>query len=145
MDGKDEHRYDDIIALSRPLSLKHPPMPPLARAAQFAPFAALTGYDAAIRETARLTDTERELGDCARMELDAKLRILREHLHERPQLSATCFQPDERKAGGRYITITGRAKRLREPERELVLTDGTVLALDTLAALEGDVFTDVEF
>ena len=132
--------YDDIIHLPHPTSTKHPRMPIRDRAAIFSPFAALSGHSAAIAETARLTDQRLELDEDARAELDRRQQVLWEHLAERPEVSVTWFRPDGKKDGGAYVTSTGRLKRIDEVERTLVLTDGTVIALDDVAGIDSDLF-----
>lgn len=127
--------YDDIIDLPRPVSGKHAPMPLSKRAAQFLPFAALTGFEAEIAEAARLTESAPELGEDALTALDEQLSRLRACLSERPEITVTCFLPDERKAGGRFETVTGRARRLDEANRVLLLIDGTRIDLDTVVEL----------
>lgn len=140
----DDHRYDDILALPHPVSAHRKRMTGMQRAAQFAPFAALTGFDAAIGETARLTDRRVELGEEDLMDLDEKLRFLAEGPGDHPALTVTYFQPDEKKAGGRYETVAGTLKKLRLPERELVLADGTAIPLDAILRLEGACFSALE-
>ena len=132
--------YDDIIHLPHPTSTKHPRMPIRDRAAIFSPFAALSGHSAAIAETARLTDRRLELDEDARAELDRRQQVLWEHLAERPEVSVTWFRPDGKKDGGAYVTSTGRLKRIDEVERTLVLTDGTVIALDDVMGIDSDLF-----
>ena len=132
--------YDDILRLPRPISPTHRPMPPLERAAQFSPFAALTGYDAAIAESARATQEKAELGEWELNELDEKLRRLLA-AKDHPLITVTYFQPDSRKQGGAYVTVTEKLKRIRSVERQLLLTDGTVISLDALSALSGAIFT----
>ncbi len=127
--------YDDIIDLPRPVSRKHPPMPMNKRAAQFLPFAALTGFEGEIAETARLTEEAPELGEDALIALDEQLSLLRQHLSERPEVTVTRFVPDEKKAGGRYETLTGQARRLDEAGRVLLLVDGTRVDLDAVVEL----------
>ena len=119
--------YDDIIDLPRPKS-KHEPMPMSDRAAQFSPFAALTGYDAAIAETARLTDQRIELSEEERAELDYKQQYLA--TLDAPTVTVTYFVPDERKSGGAYVTHTGVLKRVDEVERMVVFKDGLRVPLD---------------
>ena len=116
--------YDDIINLPHPTSVKHPRMPLSDRAAQFAPFAALSGHSTALAETARLTDQRMELDEDARAVLDLKQQLLLERIKEQPEIMVTWFQPDEKKDGGRYIVSTGRLKRIHEAEQVLILTDG---------------------
>ena len=131
----DSTNYDDIIHLQRPLSKKHPPMPMAKRAAQFLPFAALTGFEGEIAEAARLTEEARSLGEDALVALDEQLSLLRQRMGEQPAVSVVRFVPDERKAGGRYETVTGRLHRLDEANRVLILTDGLRIDLDTIAEL----------
>lgn len=119
--------YDDIIDLPRPKS-KHEPMPMSDRAAQFSPFAALTGYGDAIDETARLTDARIELSDEERAELDYKQQYLA--TLDAPTVTVTYFVPDERKSGGAYVTHTGVLKRVDEVERMVVFKDGLRVPLD---------------
>ena len=119
--------YDDIIDLPRPKS-KHEPMPMSDRAAQFSPFAALTGYGDAIDETARLTDARIELSEEERAELDYKQQYLA--TLDAPTVTVTYFVPDERKSGGAYVTHTGVLKRVDEVERMVVFKDGLRVPLD---------------
>ena len=128
--------YDDIIDLPHHVSTTRPQMSRLDRAAQFAPFAALTGYGAAIKETARLTDERSELGEYELMELNAGIHMLMERIDEHPQVEITYFKPDERKDGGAYLTVKSRAKRLNEYERFLLLEDGTEIPFDDIYKIE---------
>ena len=128
-------QYDDIINLPRPVSKKHPPMPMSKRAAQFLPFAALTGFEGEIAETGRLTQAAPELGEDALVALDRQLVLLRQRLPEQPEVTITRFVPDEKKDGGQYETLTGRVRRLDEPNRTLSLTDGARIDLDTVVEL----------
>ena len=128
-------QYDDIIDRPRPVSKKHPPMPMTKRAAQFLPFAALTGFEGEIAETARLTETAPELGEDALAALDERLAVLRQRLPDQPEITVTRFIPDEKKSGGRYETLTGSVRRLDEPNRAIVLADGTRIDLDSIVEL----------
>ena len=119
--------YDDIIDLPRPKS-KHEPMPMSDRAAQFSPFAALTGYGDAIDETARLTDARIELSEEERAELDYKQQYLA--TLDSPMVTVTYFVPDSRKSGSAYVTHTGVLKRVDEVERMVVFKDGLRVPLD---------------
>ena len=132
--------YDDIIHLSHPTSKNRPRMSIHDRAAQFSPFAALSGHAAAIAETARLTDRKLELDEDTKAELDRRQAILLEHISERPEITVTWFRPDEKKAGGAYVTTTGLLKKIDEIERVLVLTDGARIPLEDVAGLESDSF-----
>ena len=134
--------YDDILDLPHPTSAKHPRMPLSDRAAQFSPFAALSGHGAAIAETARLTDRRIALDEDAKAELDRKQKLLLVLIAEQPEITVTWFQPDELKDGGSYLTATGRLKKLDAIQRLLVLTDGTEIPLDDVASLESECFQD---
>lgn len=133
-------KYDDILRLPHHVSASRKPMAITARAAQFAPFAALSGYDAEVQEAGRLTDRPIEPDEYEKEALNARLQLLARHLREKWVVSLVFFQPDERKAGGAYVTRTGTVKKLYETERLLTLTDGTVIPLDDLIALEGEEF-----
>ena len=122
--------YDDIIHLPHHVSQNHPQMPMLDRAAQFAPFAALTGYEAAVGETARQTAERRELDPQEAEELNRRLAELIARLPERPEVTIEYFVPDERKAGGAYVTVTGRVRHISIAERVLVMEDETVIPME---------------
>ena len=128
-------KYDDIINLPHPSSKRFPRMPLQERAAQFSPFAALTGYDDAIRETARLTDRRIELDESRRLELDAALRDLGARLEARPEVLVTYFLPDARKQGGQYVHVSGRLKKIDAVSRTLLLEDGTRIRIDDVYEL----------
>ena len=136
--------YDDILYLPHPVSPVHPPMPMEERAAQFSPFAALTGYGDVIRETARLTEERPELSEERQEELERKLRFLAEHEAERPEVRVTYFQPDVRKAGGARVQAAGIWKRLEETGRTLVLEGGLRIPLEDLLELESPWFRGME-
>lgn len=129
-------RYDDIIHLPHPTSERHPRMSRQDRAAQFSPFAALTGLGAALQESARLTEKRMIPDEYEQAELDKKLQYLRENLAETPRAAITHFVPDDRKEGGSYRRTEGCVKKLQEFEKTLVLTDGTVIAIDDILELE---------
>ena len=116
-------KYDDIIALPHPEPRTHPRMSLHGRAAQFSPFAALTGHSAAIAETGRLTDSRITLDESEMTRVDAALQRLRELLPQGPTVSITYFVPDERKAGGSYQTVTGTVRRIDTVNSALLLTD----------------------
>ncbi len=124
--------YEDIIDLPHHVSEDHPSMPLSDRAAQFSPFAALTGFGAAIEEAARRTEPRRELADEEKALLDLRLRSLAERIGDRPQAAVTYFLPDARKEGGACVTAIGRLKKLDEISRELVFTDGTRIFFDDI-------------
>lgn len=135
-----EHPYEDIIHLPHPTSLTRPRMPLLDRAAQFSPFAALTGYDEAVKETARLTQERMEIDASSKQELDEKLWILEAHLEEAPEITITFFKPDEKKSGGFYRSVTGQAKKIEPYERCIVMQDKQRIPLDEIIQIEGEIF-----
>lgn len=136
MNTSDMHRYDDIIMLPHHVSKTHPPMPAADRAAQFAPFAALTGHYDAVKEAARLTEERVELDESCKAVLDGKLQDIRRRLGEEPAVTVTYFVPDERKSGGSYETAAGCVRKIDEYERVLVLTDGTRIPVSELLEIE---------
>ena len=140
----DPHRYDDIIGLPRPVSQTHPPMSAENRAAQFLPFAALTGYDAAIQETARLTDRRIELDEDEKLMLSGKLQVIQDHIKARPPVKITCFVPDTRKEGGAYVVVAGRVKKVDAIERQIIMTDGQCIPIDAVYAVDGDLFRGMD-
>ena len=101
------NKYDEILSLPHHVSKTRPQMPMSDRAAQFAPFAALTGYDSAIKETGRQTDEKIELDEEALTALDMKYQLLMDVFDDAPEVTITFFQPDERKAGGKYASQVG--------------------------------------
>lgn len=124
--------YEDIIALPHHVSASHPQMALADRAAQFSPFAALTGYEDAIDESARLTEERIELDENAREELDEKLRQIRECGEAHPEVTVTYFQKDARKDGGAYVTLTDRVKKIDEYARMISFMDGTVVRIENI-------------
>ncbi len=136
-------QYDDIINLPHHVSKTRPQMSMLDRAAQFSPFAALTGYDAAIKETGRLTDEKVNLSEEEKEALDRKQQILLEKLADHPALTVIFFVPDEKKSGGAYVTKRGKLKKIDEFERLMQLADGTKIPLDDVAEIESELFRDM--
>lgn len=134
--------YDDILHLPHPISKRHPRMPIVDRAAQFSPFAALTGHRAAIEETARVTDRRIELDEDAKEQLDQTLQLLLERIDEQPEITVTWFSPDKKKAGGQYHTATGKLKRIDTQESRLILTDGNQIHLEDLLEIRSESFQD---
>ena len=137
-------KYDDIINLLHPTSQKRPRMSVQDRAAQFSLFAALTGYDAAIRETARLTEERIELNEYEQAVLDQRITLLQEHLKDLPEVTITYFQPDERKEGGKYRSLTGVVKKIDPYERQLVLADKSKISIESILNLESELFRNME-
>ena len=121
--------YSDIINLPHHVSRNHPQMPMMARAAQFAPFAALTGYDAVIHETARLTEGQVELEEYDNERLNRKFAELMTILDSHPEITVSYFKPDERKAGGSFETTTGTVKKIDSYEHQLLMDDGTKISI----------------
>jgi len=121
--------YSDIINLPHHVSRNHPQMPLAARAAQFAPFAALTGYDAVIHETARLTEGQVELEEYDNERLNRKFAELMTILDSHPEITVSYFKPDERKAGGSYETTRGTVKKIDTYEHQLLMDDGTKISI----------------
>ena len=130
-----QNPYEDIIHLSRPVSEKRAKMSMVDRGAQFSPFAALVGYDAAIAETARLTDFRMELTEDARLELSACLRELAEAVGQGPQVSVLWFLPDERKSGGSYVRSRGRVRKV-DAYREVLVLEEVEIPFGSIYELE---------
>jgi hypothetical protein len=128
-------QYEDIICLPHHQSEKRARMPREDRAAQFAPFAALNGYEAAIAETGRLTDIATEPMEGRAEAVDEGLRQIRQWQKEQPEVTVTFFEPDKRKAGGVYRTVTGRIRKFLEYERQLLLHDSTIVPFDCVYEL----------
>ncbi len=139
--NNDAHRYDDIINLPHPTSVNHPRMSLYDRAAQFSPFAALTGHDAAIKETARLTEHKIELSEDTISRLNEKLQIVSDHLET--EVTITYFVPDERKSGGAYVSHTGTVRKIDDYEHTLVMTDKTVIPIEQISEIESELFGEM--
>lgn len=133
---KDRHRYDDMLHLPHHTSERHPRMSLTDRAAQFSPFAALTGYDAAVKEAARFTERRIELDEDIMDKLNEKLQFLQENLDSEPELAITYFQPDERKAGGAYAAVSGCVKRMNAYEQTIIMKDGTRIPIGQIKEIE---------
>lgn len=129
--------YEDIIYLPHHVSTDRPRMSMTDRAAQFSPFAALTGYDAAIQETGRLTDRSVDLDVDGKGMLNEKLQLLLNHQAEQPEITVTYFVPDGRKSGGAYVAITGRVKKVDTYNQTVVMADGTTICFDSIYDLGG--------
>ena len=128
--------YFDIINLPHHVSHNHPQMPMEARAAQFAPFAALTGYDAVIHETARLTDKQVELEEYDNDRLNRIFSELMDSLEKHPMVTVSYFKPDEHKAGGAYMTVSGKLKKIDTYEQIMKMEDGTVIPIGSIMDLQ---------
>jgi len=141
---KKSDQYEDIINLPHHVSTTRPQMSMQDRAAQFSPFAALTGYDSAVKETARLTDQRINLDEYEIEALNARIQLIAEHLQDHPEVSITYFKPDERKAGGAYVTATGVAKKIDEYERIILMQGGEKIPMDEVIEIAGEIFRELE-
>jgi hypothetical protein len=138
------NNYDDIIDLSRPKS-SHPHLGIDSRAAQFAPFAALTGYDDQVKETARLTDRRIDIDDELRELLNKKINYIEMNLKDKPSVSFTYFIPDETKDGGKYITTTGIVKRIDSVNGIIKLTNNSIIQMSEIINIFGELFKGMQF
>lgn len=129
------HKYDDIINLPNPTSKKHPRMPLYDRAAQFSPFAALTGHEAAIQETIRATSEKHQLSEDELARLDEQLSLISENLDDQPFVRITYFVPDEKKSGGAYVAYSGAVKKIDKYERTVVMADQTVIPMEQISEI----------
>lgn len=132
--------YDDIINLPHHVSATRPWMTAIDRAAQFSPFAALTDYDIAIRETARLTDERVELDEYRKDDLSNRLQIIADRIKEHPGIAITYFRPDAKKNAGAYVTSISKAEKIDEYERVIIMTDGTAISIDEIISIDGQIF-----
>lgn len=135
--------YEDILNLPRPVSKAHAPMSLLDRAAQFSPFAALTGYEDALAETARLTQTPIELDVDAKAEINEKLQCLQGCIAQSPFVTITYFEPDIWKAGGAYVTVTGTVRKMNSLEKWLLMEDGTRIFFGDILTLDSPLFSSM--
>ena len=133
--GGYDHKYDDILYLPHPVSRRRSRMSNYDRAAQFSPFAALTGFDATIEEAGRLTDRRIELDEAEKELLNEKLQEILEHIDAQPQVTITHFVYDQRKAGGAYISTTGRVKKIDTYSRAILFTDGTAIPVSEIVGI----------
>ncbi len=134
------NKYDDIINLPHHVSPSHPKMPISDRAAQFSPFAALTGYEAAVEETARLTEKKAELSEDMKTVLNEKIQIILDRLDECPEVIITHFVPDKRKDGGAYLRVAGVVKAVDAYERRILMADKTSIPIDQIREIDGEIF-----
>ncbi|MBR3151181.1 MAG: hypothetical protein IKF46_04280 [Erysipelotrichaceae bacterium] len=141
MSEKDPHRYDDMIHMPHFKSKKRPQMSLHDRAAQFAPFAALTGYDESISETARQTERQIRPGEAEKAELDRRFRILSRHIGERPEVTIRHFVPDDKKSGGAYETARFRVRGIDLFERALIAEDREKYGLDYILEIDSEIFS----
>lgn len=132
--------YEDIVDLPHHISKKHPQPTMADRAARFAPFAAITGYEEMVLEEARVTDDRIEMDESSKAALNEKLNMILEFIDEQPEVSITYFEPDKRKAGGAYVTVTGTVKRIDEYEHLVIMTDGKKINIDEIYNLQSELF-----
>ena len=137
-------KYDDIINLPNPTPTCRPRMSALDRAAQFAPFAALTGYEAVVAEAARLTDDRLELSEDMKIILNDKMQMIVDNLDKEPFVTIRYFVPDKRKAGGAYVETSGIVKEIDEYERCIVMTDGIKIPIEQIRAIDGELLNCFE-
>lgn len=136
--------YDDIINLKRPVS-KHPKMSLYQRSAQFAPFAALTGYEGQVKETARLTDKKIELDEEVKGMLDMKIQVIQEMLSNNPELEITYFISDSKKKGGRYDTIIDSIKKIDNYKQQFIMKNGLIIDIKEIININSDIFKNIRF
>ena len=141
---EDAHAYDDIIDFPHHISAKHPQMSSENRAAQFSAFAALSGFDAAITETARLTDKRIDLDEGHKEIINTKLKNISDHISQFPLASITYFSPDEKKDGGAYITLSENIKKVDTYEKVMVTVTGRAIPIEDIYDLEGDILRHLD-
>lgn len=137
---KYNRQYDDIINLPHHVSKKHPQMSLYMRSAQFAPFAALTGYEDAIKETAREVQERIEIDEELRSILDSKLQIIIENLKFNPEISITYFVPDIKKDGGEYVTVSGIVKKIDMYNQLIYLVNNIQIPTNEIIDISGNIF-----
>lgn len=133
------NNYADIINLKRPQS-NHNHLSIESRASQFSPFAALTGYDNEVKETARITDKRIDIDDGLREMLNAKLNYLNDHIKENPNISITYFAKDPKKEGGKYLTKQGIIKRIDTVNEIIKFNDNMTISMNDIINITGDIF-----
>ena len=138
-------KYADIIDLPHHQSDTRPKMSNYDRAAQFSPFAALTGHAESIKETARLTDEYSEPSEEMKAIMNEKILFLMEQLKNQPEITITFFKPDEKKQGGAYITITGVVKKIKTYERQIQMTTGDLIPIDMIFGIDGEIFSRIDY
>lgn len=143
MKSNDEHRYDDIINLEHHISKTHPHMDKSKRAAQFAPFAALTGYEDAVNEAARITSEKIILDESKKEILNERLNIVHEHLDEVREVVVTYFEKDQKKEGGSYQTITGHIKKI-DMYKSIIVIEQKNIIINDIIDIQSDYFEILE-
>jgi len=132
--------YEDIVNLPPHISKKHPQPSMMDRAARFAPFAAITGYEEMVLEEARVTEERVDLDEGALSLLNEKLNMIQEFLEEEPEVTITYFEPDKRKSGGAYVSVTGTVKRIDEYEHLVIMDDGKKIRIGEIYNLHSELF-----
>jgi len=132
--------YEDIVNLPPHISKRHPQPSMMDRAARFAPFAAITGYEEMVLEEARVTEERVDLDEGALSLLNEELNMIQEFLDEEPEVTITYFEPDKKKSGGAYVSVTGTVKRIDEYEHLVLMTDGKKIYIDGIYNIESDLF-----
>ena len=136
----DKFPYEDIVNLPPHISKRHPQPSMMDRAARFAPFAAITGYEEMVLEEARVTEERIDLDEGTLSLLNEKLNMIQEFLDEEPEVTITYFEPDKKKSGGAYVSITGVVKRIDEYEHFVIMTDGKKIRIEDIYAMGSDLF-----
>ena len=144
MPAGNPHKYDDMIGLGHPISRTHPPMARIKRVAQFASFDALTGFGAAIHEAGRETEEKKELSEDEIDMIDTKLAVIQYHIKEQPNITVTYFIPDDKKSGGRYVTVSGNVRMLDDTGHQIIMADGTNIPINDVRFIEGSLFDAYE-
>ena len=132
--------YEDIVNLPPHISKRHPQPSMMDRAARFAPFAAITGYEEMVLEEARITEERIDLDEGTSSILNEKLNMIQEFIDEEPEVTITYFEPDKKKTGGAYVSITGVVNRIDDYERLVIMTDGKKIRIEDIYGLESDLF-----
>ena len=132
--------YEDIVNLPPHISKRYPQPTMMDRAARFAPFAAITGYEEMVLEEARVTEERIDLDEGALSLLNEKLNMIQEFLDEEPEVTITYFEPDKKKSGGAYVSITGTVKRIDEYEHLVLMTDGKKIRIEEIYNIQGELF-----
>ena len=145
MSYEEKHKYDDIINLPHHVSKVHPRMSIQNRAAQFAPFAALTGYEGQVKETARLTDRRIELDEEMKLILDLKIQVIKEMLSDNPEVEITYFIPDTRKDGGKYETIINNVKKIDSYNEHIIMQNNLKIEIKEIININSNIFKNISF
>ena len=138
------NKYDDIINLERPISKKRVPMSMENRAAQFAPFSALSGYSEAVKETARITDSKKALSEGIKEIINEKLNYIKNNIKNIGEVTITYFVKDQKKSGGKYVGVTGSVKNIDRDNFLVYMMNGTVISFNDISNIDGEIFNYFE-